>query len=49
MLPSMKSIMIEQATFTYSPLGKALDYQTKKQVDSAKSLKLQQNIWIKGN
>ena len=35
MLPSMKSIMIEQATFTYSPLGKALDYQTKKQVDSA--------------
>ena len=44
MLPSMKSIMIEQATFTYSPLGKALDYQKKKQVDSAKSLKLQQNI-----
>ena len=28
-LPSNQSKMIEQATFTYSPLGKALEKQTK--------------------
>ena len=31
---------IEQAKFTYSPLGKALEKQTEKQVDALKSLKL---------
>ena len=32
--------MIEKAKFTYSPLGKALEKQTKKQVDGLKSLKI---------
>ena len=35
-----QSQMIEQAKFTYSPLGKALEKQTKKQVDALKSLKI---------
>ena len=43
-LPSNQSQMIEQAKFTYSPLGKALRKQTKKQVDALKSLNLSNKI-----
>ena len=32
--------MIEQAKFTYSPLGKAFEKQIKKQIDALKSLNL---------
>ena len=43
-LPSNKKQMIkqmiEQAKFTYSPLGKAFEKQTEKQVDAKKFLKL---------
>ena len=46
MLPSDQSIMIKQATFTYSPLGKSLEKQTKtienqerKQTEAIKDLK----------
>ena len=47
-LPSNKKQIIEQATFTYSPLGKAFEKHTKtiadqgkKQVDPLKDLKLE--------
>ena len=46
MLPSTQQQIIEQAKFTYSPLGKAFDKQTKttedqgkKQIDALKDLK----------
>ena len=40
MLPSNRSQIIEQAKFTYSPFWKkALEKQTKKQVDAFQSLK----------
>ena len=46
MLPSNQQQIIEQARFTYSPLGKAFEKQTKiieykgqKQIDALKSLK----------
>ena len=38
-LPSNQKQIVEQAKFTYSPLGKALAKQTEKQVDALKSLK----------
>ena len=38
-LPSNQRQIVEQAKFTYSPLGKALAKQTEKQVDALKSLK----------
>ena len=43
-LPSHQSQIIEQPKFMYSPLGKALDIQTKKEVDALKSLKLSKKI-----
>ena len=43
-LPPDHSRVMEQATFTYSPLGKALEQQTKKQVDVLKSLILSNKI-----
>ena len=39
-LPSALSQIIQQAKFTYSPLGKAFEKQTEKQVDTLKSLNL---------
>ena len=39
-LPSSRRQILEQASFTYSSLGKALDRQTEKQVVSLKSLNL---------
>ena len=35
---------MEEATFTYSPLGKALEKQTKKKVDALKSLNLYNKV-----
>ena len=43
-LPSDQSIMIKQTKFTYSPLGKTLEKQTKTQVDILKSLNLSNKI-----
>ena len=43
-LPSDQSMMIKQAKFTYSPLGKPLEKQTKTQVDILKSLNLSNKI-----
>ena len=40
LLPSNRSQIIEQANFTYSPLEKASEKQTEKQVDTLKSLNL---------
>ena len=40
MLPSNQRQIIKQAKFAYSPLGKALEKQTEKQVDAFKSLDL---------
>ena len=37
-LPSNRSQIIEQAIFIYSPLRKALEKQSKKQVDALKSI-----------
>ena len=37
-LPSNRNQIIEQAKFTYSPLGKAFEKQTEKQFDALKSL-----------
>ena len=37
-MPSNQRQIIEQATFTHSPLGKAFEKQTEKQVDAIKSL-----------
>ena len=49
-LPSYQSRIIEQANFTYSPLGKAFEKQTKtieeqgkKQVEVLEDLKLEKN------
>ena len=39
-LPSKRRHTIEQAKFTYSPLGKALEKQTEKQFDALNSLNL---------
>ena len=40
--------MIEQANFAYSPLGKAFEKLTKKQVDTLKSLNISNKTrWIK--
>ena len=39
-MPSNQRQIIEQAKFTYSPLGKAFDKQTEKQIGSLKSLDL---------
>ena len=39
-LPSNGSQIVEQANFTYSPLGKALEKQTEKQTDALKFLNL---------
>ena len=39
-LPSNRRQITEQAKFTYSPLGKALERLTEKQVDALKSLNL---------
>ena len=36
--------MIEQAKFTYSPIGKTFEKQTKKQVDDLKTLNLSNKI-----
>ena len=38
-LPSNQRQIIEQAKFAYSPLGKAFEKQTEKQVGAIKSLK----------
>ena len=38
MLPSNWRQIVEQAKFTYSPLGKALEKQTEKQVGALRSL-----------
>ena len=40
MLSSNQSQIIEEAKFTYSPLNKALEKQTEKQVDALKLLNL---------
>ena len=40
MLSSNQSQIIEEAKFTYSPLKKALEKQTEKQVDALKILNL---------
>ena len=40
MLPSNWRQIVEQAKFTYSPLGKALEKQTEKQVGALRSLDL---------
>ena len=38
MLPSNQSQITEEAKFAYSPLGKAFERQTEKQIDALKSL-----------
>ena len=43
MLPSNQRQIVEQVKFEYSPLGKALDKQTEKQVGAIKSLDLPNN------
>ena len=43
-LPSNQRQIIEQAKFTYSPLGKTLEKQTEKQVDALKSLDFSNRI-----
>ena len=43
-LPSSLSQIIQQATFTHSPLGKAFEKQTEKQFDALKSLSLPNEI-----
>ena len=40
MLPSNQKQIIEKAKFTYSPLGKAFEKQTEKQVNALKSLNI---------
>ena len=40
MLPSNWRQIVEQAKFTYSPLGKALEKQTEKQVGTLRTLDL---------
>ena len=40
MLPSNWRQIVEQAKFTYSPLGKALEKQTEKQVGALRTLDL---------
>ena len=56
LLPSNQKQIIEQAKFTYSPLAKALEKQTKtiedqgnKQVDTLNTLKLKELEAIKDN
>ena len=39
-LPFNQKPIIEQAKFAYSPLGKAFEKQTEKQVDAIKSLNI---------
>ena len=49
-LPSNQRQVIEQAKLTYSPLGKAFEKQTEKQVGALKSLDLSnKKRWIKTN
>ena len=43
-LPSNRSQLIKQVIFTYSPLEKALEMQTGKQVDALKSLDFSNEI-----
>ena len=47
-MPSDQSRMIEQANFTYSPLGKTLEKQIKTIEDQGtKQIDLNKNQWIK--
>ena len=46
-LPSGLSQIIQQAKFTYSPLGKAFKKQTEKQFDSLKYLNLPNKLELK--
>ena len=39
-MPSAPSQRVQQAKFTYSPLGKGFEKQTEKQIDALKALKL---------
>ena len=39
-LPSNQKQIIEQAKFTYSPLGKAFEKQTKQQIKATKDLNI---------
>ena len=43
-LPSNQRQIIKQAKFKYSPLGKALEKQTQKQIDASKFLNLSNKI-----
>ena len=48
MLPSDQRRVIEQAQFTYSPLGKALEKQAKASGDRGeKQMKANENAWKK--
>ena len=46
-LPSGLSQIIQQAKFTYSPLGKVFEKETEKQIDTLKSLNLPNKIDFK--